>query len=263
MVRAMTEAEIRELSDLNYREALREQSRRCGGVVIERNGLLLAAGAHPHPTVNAAIRVDSSIPAADVLKRAREFFGDLGHGYAFATKHVDEDGDLRDAALDEGLIALLSPPAMVLDAPVPDRTLPAGVEVRVVSDEAGVGDFGVVSARAWKTYGLPPETPASIFERGESLLAPHIGGVVAYRDGEPVSCALVLLSHGIAGIYWVGTVEEARGAGIGEAVTRAVANLGFEHNARLVILQASPMGEPIYRRMGFREIFKYQLLFAA
>jgi len=72
-----------------------------------------------------------------------------------------------------------------------------------------------------------------------------------------VAAAQTLLSHGIAGVYWVGTVEGARSRGLGEAVTRAVTNAAFDRGATANSLQASPMGEPIYRRMGYEEIYRY------
>ena len=45
------------------------------------------------------------------------------------------------------------------------------------------------------------------------MLAPHVHSAVAYLDGAPVSVAQILLSHGIAGVYWVGSLEAARGRG--------------------------------------------------
>jgi GNAT superfamily N-acetyltransferase len=90
------------------------------------------------------------------------------------------------------------------------------------------------------------------------FLEPHVHTVLAYAGGEPVGAAQMLLSHGIGGVYWVGAVEAVRGRGVGEAVTRAVTNRAFDAGAALVSLQASKMGEPIYRRMGYRELYRYK-----
>jgi hypothetical protein len=43
-------------------------------------------------------------------------------------------------------------------------------------------------------------------------------------------------------------------------MTATAVNAGFDLGAELASLQASPMGEPIYRRMGFETIFGYRLL---
>jgi len=47
--------------------------------------------------------------------------------------------------------------------------------------------------------------------------------------------------------------------GLGEAVTRAVTNAGFDLGARINTLQASPMGAPIYLRMGYQTVFDYRV----
>jgi predicted acetyltransferase len=71
---------------------------------------------------------------------------------------------------------------------------------------------------------------------------------------------MTIVSHGVAGIYWVGSLEQARGKGLGQAVTAAATNAGFELGAEIASLQASPMGKPIYEAMGYETIFDYQLL---
>ena len=71
---------------------------------------------------------------------------------------------------------------------------------------------------------------------------------------------MTIVSHGVAGIYWVGSLAEARGRGLGRAVTAAATNAGFDLGADVASLQASPMGEPVYRAMGFETIYDYRLL---
>jgi hypothetical protein len=42
-------------------------------------------------------------------------------------------------------------------------------------------------------------------------------------------------------------------------VTAAAVEAGFEMGAECASLQASPMGEGVYRRMGFETLFDYRL----
>jgi len=42
-----------------------------------------------------------------------------------------------------------------------------------------------------------------------ALSRAHVVSVVGYADGQPAAAAQTLLSHGIAGVYWVGTIEAA------------------------------------------------------
>jgi predicted acetyltransferase len=62
------------------------------------------------------------------------------------------------------------------------------------------------------------------------------------------------ISHGVAGIYWVGTLEEYRRRGIAGALTAAALLEGRRRGLRVGTLQASSLGAPVYRGLGFEEI---------
>ena len=68
---------------------------------------------------------------------------------------------------------------------------------------------------------------------------------------------MVLYSHGIAGVYWVGTLSEARGRGHATRLMQSVSARAFDRGARCVILQATQFGEPIYQKLGYREFTRY------
>ena len=81
--------------------------------------------------------------------------------------------------------------------------------------------------------------------------------VVARRADQPVATAMVYESDGVASLQWVGTVPSARGTGLGALVTVAPTNLAFDHGASSCSLQASPMGESVYLRLGYETIYHY------
>lgn len=258
----MTREELLLLGDLNYAEALREQTRGCSGTIVEEDGIVVTLAPHPHPVINNAIRVDARMDAAMCFDRIVNFYVPRGHGYTIVLRAAADDSDLVRAAGSEELVELLTPPAMVVEEPLEEREAPADCQLRWVEDKKRAADYRSVVAEAWQTYGVPAEATNALFAREDGLLLPHLHAVVAYLEGAPVGAAYALRSHGIAGIYWVSTVPAARGRGIGEACTRAVTNRCFAEGAGAVSLQASPMGEPIYRRMGFEEIGRYRLVAA-
>jgi GNAT superfamily N-acetyltransferase len=78
-------------------------------------------------------------------------------------------------------------------------------------------------------------------------------------DGEAVATATVFLAAGVAGVYFVMTVPEARRRGIGAAIThaalRAARDSGFEYG----VLLSSPAGRSVYAGLGFRQYCTFDL----
>jgi hypothetical protein len=166
-----------------------------------------------------------------VLDVADEWFGGLERGYSINVRDLDVDRDLAAEATERGLLEVLSAPEMVCRQRLRDGPTPAGADLRWIDDDAGIRDFVTVNTAAYTSLGMPADVLPDLIVPGPRFLEPHIQSVVAYLDGEPVAAAQTLLSHGIAGVYWVGTVERARGTGLGEAVARAVTNRAFDCGA--------------------------------
>ena len=234
-----------------------------GAVVEDGGGWLFGAGRSPHPAIsNAAFRREDEVGPDDLLSRARSFFGELGRGFSVWVRDgVREDAELAAAAEGAGLTEVHRMPEMLLGERVTERAVPAGVELGRVRSRSDAEDYWRVAAAAYSSLGFPPEVFA-YYEDHRGLSADNVRAFLARRSDEPVAIALTIVTDGVAGVYWVGCVESARGEGLGRALTAAATNAGFDLGADIASLQASPMGEPIYTAMGYETIYEYRLLMA-
>ena len=256
---------LRHRAHVNFIDSSRQLFELDSGVRIEAgDGWLLGAGTSSNPAIsNAAFRVDDGLDPDELLTRAREFFGGLGRGFSLWTRgDAEEDRDLLEAATAQGLNPFFEMPEMVLDRRPEEAAMPDGVEMRRLTDGAEAEDYWRVAKQSYASIGFPPEV-FDHYDNHSGLLAENAVALLAYEGAEPLAIAMTIVADGVAGIYWVGTTESARGRGLGRALTTAAVDAGFDLGADLASLQASPMGEPIYRAMGFETIYEYRLLMAS
>jgi ribosomal protein S18 acetylase RimI-like enzyme len=233
-----------------------------GAAIEAERGWLFGAGSPTHPVIsNAAFRRDDEVDAEDFVARAADFFGERGRGFSVWVRDGSKDEDLVVVAAQAGMERLYAMPEMTLDRPAEQPTLPAGAELHRLGAAEEALDYWRIAAAAYQSLGFPPKVFAS-YENHAGLLAENVAAFIAHLDGVPVSIAMTIVSHGVAGIYWVGSVERARGRGLGRAMTAAATNAGFDLGAEIASLQASHMGVSVYAAMGYRHIFDYRLLAA-
>jgi len=245
----------------NCIEFAREGARgsRSAGTIEERDGVLLFASGSDFPVfANGAYRLDPDVAADDVVELADAWFAERGRGWSLGvTSWAGGDQDLIDAAVARGLVPVTDTPGMVCDERVAEVATPEGIELRVISTEEDGVAFIAMCDAAYATLGLPQGIFPAMMASPMRPPPPNVVTVGAFEGDHLLSGAQVLFSHGIAGVYCVGTAEAARGRGLADLATRAVTNLGFDGGAPFVTLQASSMGEPIYQRMGYRELYRY------
>lgn len=77
---------------------------------------------------------------------------------------------------------------------------------------------------------------------------------MAWLSDTPVAIASLLLHAGVAGIYGVATLPEARRQGIGAALTLHAMYVARSLGYKIAILAPSEMGTNMYRSIGFQEV---------
>lgn len=138
---------------------------------------------------------------------------------------------------------------------MPDKTqVPYGLKIVPVEDEATLRKWIHVASIG---FGVPHDVESIWYDFFEAAACDRpFHTYLALLNSEPVGTSQLFTSAGVAGIYNVTCIPEARGQGIGAAVTLASLLNGRELGYRVGILQASSMGRNVYQRLGFQDFGK-------
>jgi len=150
-------------------------------------------------------------------------------------------------------------PGMVVDLLSVNEALPApdGLTIRVVQDRGSLKTRGSLVAEA-NGASRQIQDRLSVLE-ADLGLDQHRLRYLGYRNGLPVATSALIIHAGVAGVYAVSTLPAARRQGVGAAMTLAPLLEARKLGLRLGTLQASKMGYPLYRRLGFKEVCKVSM----
>ena len=169
---------------------------------------------------------------------------------------LDLGGRIQPSSEDEGPESSGSP-CMVADLNHLNENLleavPPGFEIRDVSSPEILSDFGRAFQESFNTSEAAAHAWAGATAHRGFGQMPWLS-VVGYLEGEPVATNMLLCGGGVAGLYAVGTVPAARGKGIGAATTLHLLLEARTRGYRYGVLFSSPMGLPVYERIGFRRV---------
>jgi GNAT superfamily N-acetyltransferase len=180
---------------------------------------------------------DDAVPG--VIERVRSFF-DGSPGGPFELWSAWSTPDLAPFGFEPWSVPMMNRPAGG-EAPAP----PPELEIVEVDDERSAAEASALLT----VFGTPPDQTAGRItpELASETFRFWLGRV----DGEPASMAAASVSHGYVGLYAVATAPAFRGRGYGEALTWTATMFRPDLPATL---QASPMGRPVYERMGYEVV---------
>lgn len=155
-------------------------------------------------------------------------------------------------------------PGMAADLHAVDFSAPppADLSVQPIADESAMEDWLRVLVVG---SSFPPEVERALFDLLKRLgfhPNPTVRFFLGRLNDRPVSTSMLFLGGGIAGIYCVTTVPDARQRGAGAALTLAAMREGLASGYHIAGLQSSEMGLPIYQRLGFREYCTFGTCFS-
>ena len=138
------------------------------------------------------------------------------------------------------------------DLPTPD-----GLTITLVDDTATLRQWIHITRIGFE---IPEHGESRLFDLfADFAFEMPVRTYLAVLNGQPVGTSQLFLSAGVAGIYNVTCLAEARQQGIGAAITLAPLLEARKLGYRISILQASHLGYKVYRRLGFQEYGKLNI----
>jgi GNAT superfamily N-acetyltransferase len=222
-------------------------ARAAGGATRRTDTAVFADGGSPIVFDNGVILLApiDAAGARTVVDEALDFFPADRPFVVFSAWPIPEAGDL-------GIDLMGHPPFMFRPAGPPAHERDTGLEVREVTDAAGLDVF-------WRTLADAYPMPGD-----DSVLA-HPGvldsGIhlwVGYEGDRPVGTSVVYVAHGANDVEWISVFDDCRGKGYGEALTWVATRADPDLPAVLI---ASDPGQPVYERMGFLRLTRLSMWF--
>jgi GNAT superfamily N-acetyltransferase len=220
-----------------------------GGTVHRVQDLVITLTNLPDPQLNTAFVERPPHHATASLETAAAVFSEHGQRLGIDLPR-GRYPDVERAAAELGMAIVVSRPGM--SAPtsgIEPAAVLDGVEILRVADGPELEDFWEIQTEVFEMESDVVRAyigPGAVAADGVELFLARAGGV-------PVACCAGITVYGAVGIFGVATLPEARGRGIGTAVTAAAID-SARGRADLTWLQASEDGEPVYRSMGFRPV---------
>lgn len=211
----------------------------------------------PHPLFNGVM--DTRLAPREVDRRVDDMISEFARRrlpLEWTTGATTRPADLGQRLEAKGFEHTLDVPAMVLNLRgLPEPVFPEGLTIdrartRAQLEEClriALASFEISTAFVPRLVEIEEGMPAEQGARTRHFLG-HV-------DGRPVATSELYLGAGVAGLYFVGTAEGARGRGLGRAMTLAALHAARDLGFRAAVLQATSMGKSVYRELGFRELF--------
>ncbi|MBE0411634.1 MAG: GNAT family N-acetyltransferase [Anaerolineales bacterium] len=211
----------------------------------------------PNWLTNTVLRCRLNAEDADTaIDETIEYFQSKGVKPYWRLCPGDLPADLEPRLINKGFSLVDEQPAMVIDLAKlkQNNRTPDGFVIERIRDAATMKEkHGWISQfREGKSLGTLLVDMFSGYGFDAASDWQHYLGVIG---GKPVSWASVFYSTGVAGIYAVGTIPEARRQGIGSAITYRVLMDARQRGYRIGVLQSSQMGYNMYQKLGFETVF--------
>lgn len=236
-------------------DSLRMLARLTGGEAHQgAAGVLVLRTGVPAPNLNGIFSLSGEAKPAELLNAVR---GWTTAGPWSVTTRGEMPDDVMSEARGRGLAVHVSHPLLTRRVMADDTALDLadGVTVRA-ADPTGDPAYAETVARG---FGAPLEM-LERFGSAAVLGEPSIRGFVVEQDGVPVGAAMAVDRDKVTAVVNVAVPPNLRGRGYGTVATRAVARHASSVGSETLYLHATPMGLPLYERLGYTVVERWTML---
>jgi GNAT superfamily N-acetyltransferase len=189
----------------------------------------------------------------EAIAQVVEYFTAKQVPFCWWTSNSTQPADLGKYLEVQGLQAMGNFPGMAIDlSNLGSRECPQDLEIIRVEDRTTLESWLKI---AMVGFNLPVKLLEKLLSLETSLGFQRDRYIryLAFWQKTPVAISALYLDAGVAGIYFVATLPEARGKGIGTQVTQTALEDAQKLGYQVATLQASAMGKNVYQRLGFQE----------
>lgn len=198
------------------------------------------------------------VPTQDEIAVIKELY----NGLPFTWPINPADEDSSHILKEQGFVDVGMYPAMAVDiADVSPAQYGDGICVQeIFFDSKALEQWALIITESFSyAHGKLDEVFKMLKMLQEQVMPGSCSLYLAYYNGEPAACGFVLVHGDVASLHLIGTLKEFRNKGLGSAVTHALLLHAKNKGCKQAVLIASPLGRPVYERLGFKEFAKYKI----
>ncbi|NHJ47318.1 MAG: GNAT family N-acetyltransferase [Asgard group archaeon] len=206
----------------------------------------------PHPLMNGIVFTKEGYEELEeIVEKAISFFNEKQLPFNWLTdSHLSPDV-LHQLLISKGFSSVIVP-GMVLDLKKLPEKKADKKSLFTIKGETVV-HINYAAEVGHSVYGFSKENLVKYFL--PALKVDSRDFYVTFLESKPVGISEVFYSEGVAGIYFVGTINSARGQGIGTRITLAplynAKALGYEW----AILHSTELGFGVYSKIGLEHLY--------
>jgi GNAT superfamily N-acetyltransferase len=163
--------------------------------------------------------------------------------------------NLQNILKDHGFIYQNKWNAMAIDLKTVPKSfnIPEGMEIKEVLNLEELKTWTDVLVKSFEFPEIVESYKKYFINLGtRNLNFHHYLGIF---NGKPVTSAVLFKGEGAAGIFYIGTMPDVRRKGIAKAMVYYILNEAKNEGYNLSVLQASEMGYPLYKKIGFKKYY--------